>query len=202
LVAYYTVAETEEGIGRMRSTRRRIARLPESKLAGVMCRRRMCGLEKLPLTANLKLDRKALPAPGGTRTGCVRYEAAEGGRTRNGGGGNLGGFAEGRGGVGRRDNSSPWGGHSLLAMQVIARLRKTLGVEVDQRCLRKPGAERFCAESREREAIQPAADYAVERAGGCAAFVRATSGWFMAQMEGREQSLSRSVGRAVAWQVG
>jgi amino acid adenylation domain-containing protein len=84
-------------------------------------------LESLPLTANGKLDRKALPAPAGESFGQRGYEAPQGElestlaqlwqellRLER---------------VGRHDNFFELGGHSLLAVESVHRLRH-LGINV------------------------------------------------------------------------
>ncbi|HEY7768000.1 amino acid adenylation domain-containing protein, partial [Longimicrobium sp.] len=85
-------------------------------------------LDALPLTPNGKLDRKALPAPDGDAFASRKYEAPVGTievalaeiwaellRVER---------------VGRRDNFFDQGGHSLLALQVLSRVRQVLNVEV------------------------------------------------------------------------
>jgi amino acid adenylation domain-containing protein len=90
-------------------------------------------LAALPLTANGKVDRKALPAPEATSDGEVAYRAptglveetlcaiwAEVLRVPR---------------VGVDDNFFELGGHSLVATQVVARARTKLGVELEIRTL-------------------------------------------------------------------
>src|SRR2546423_7660843 len=85
-------------------------------------------LEQLPLTADGKVDRKALPAPPEDAPAERKYEPSEGEIETA--------IAEiwaevlqvER--VGRKDNFFELGGRSLLAVQMIARLRQVLGVEV------------------------------------------------------------------------
>jgi amino acid adenylation domain-containing protein len=85
-------------------------------------------LENLPLTPNGKLDRRALPAPEFGAYASRKYEAPQGEveeilariwqallRVER---------------IGRRDNFFEMGGHSLLAMQVIARIRSEFSVEM------------------------------------------------------------------------
>ncbi|MET0399177.1 MAG: non-ribosomal peptide synthase/polyketide synthase, partial [Longimicrobiaceae bacterium] len=99
-------------------------RLPEYMVPAAVV-----ALERLPLNANGKLDRRALPAPEET----TRYVAprtpteevlagiwAEVLKTDR---------------VGVEDSFFEIGGHSLRAMQVVARVRKTLGARVPMRVL-------------------------------------------------------------------
>jgi aryl carrier-like protein len=85
-------------------------------------------VEAMPLTPNGKVDRKALPDPGGMAYAARDYEAPVGEIETA--------LAEiwadtlklER--VGRQDNFFDLGGHSLLAVRVVSRLRQVLGAEV------------------------------------------------------------------------
>ncbi|MFA0945432.1 MULTISPECIES: non-ribosomal peptide synthetase [Pseudomonas syringae group] len=89
-------------------------------------------LEKLPLTANGKLDRKALPAPDASQLQAA-YVAPQGELEQQ-----LAAIWADVlkiGQVGRSDNFFELGGHSLLATQVISRIRQQLDVELSLRDL-------------------------------------------------------------------
>ncbi|MFI7412520.1 amino acid adenylation domain-containing protein [Streptomyces sp. NPDC049627] len=83
-------------------------------------------LDALPLTANGKLDQRALPAPAAP----VATPAAAEGTSREATVGAL--FAEilGLPVVGADDNFFDLGGHSLLAAKLISRIRAELGVDI------------------------------------------------------------------------
>ncbi|WP_259642358.1 condensation domain-containing protein, partial [Pseudomonas savastanoi] len=89
-------------------------------------------LDKMPLTANGKLDRKALPAPDASQLQAA-YIAPQGELEQQ-----LAAIwadvlkVEQ---VGRSDNFFELGGHSLLATQVISRIRQQLDVELSLRDL-------------------------------------------------------------------
>jgi len=91
-------------------------------------------LEKLPLTANGKVDRRALPEPDAARPEVeTRYVEPRNAVEEV----VCGVWAEVLGveRVGVADNFFELGGHSLLATQVVSRLREALQVEVPLRCL-------------------------------------------------------------------
>nr|WP_274610403.1 phosphopantetheine-binding protein [Pseudomonas sp. TH31] len=88
-------------------------------------------LDALPLTANGKLDRRALPAPGLESLASKTYEAPQGDTEVA--------IAEIWKGllhldqVGRHDGFLELGGHSLLAVQLLSRLRRKLGARITLR---------------------------------------------------------------------
>jgi acyl carrier protein len=129
LVAYYTVKEAvgesvSAAVIDAETLRRHVSRrLPEYMVPAAYVR-----MERLPLTANGKLDRKALPAPEGEAYGVREYEAPQGEIEIQ-----LAAiWAEllklER--VGRQDNFFSLGGHSLLVTRVVSSVRSSLGVEL------------------------------------------------------------------------
>jgi len=91
-------------------------------------------LDALPLTPNAKLDRRALPAPGQVQAGADRPCAAPRTDTER----TLVEIWQSvlqTGAVGIHDNFFDIGGHSLLAMQLIARVRDAFGLKLPLRSL-------------------------------------------------------------------
>ena len=97
--------------------------LPDYMLPSAVVR-----LAAWPLTANGKLDRAALPAPGHADSARAVFEAPEGEVERA-----LAAIwmrLLGLEQVGRRDNFFDIGGHSLMAVRMISALRDALGIEM------------------------------------------------------------------------
>ncbi|MEU6578108.1 amino acid adenylation domain-containing protein [Streptomyces sp. NPDC046805] len=123
LVCYVVPAAEDPATGELRALLRRS--LPDYLVPGTF----MC-LRELPVTANGKLDRRALPEPpagGDTDDYAAPQSAAEQ---------QIAGiWAEALqvARVGRHDNFFDLGGHSLLAMRAATRLRDTFGVELPLR---------------------------------------------------------------------
>jgi amino acid adenylation domain-containing protein len=122
LVAYYTKREGVE-VGAEELRKHLAGKLPEYMVPGAYV-----VLEKLPLTGNGKLDRRALPQVEGQRVEAGQYEAPAG-ETETA---VAAVWAEvlklDR--VGRHDNFFALGGHSLLAVRLIARLRRIFKIEL------------------------------------------------------------------------
>ncbi|HEV2148395.1 MAG TPA: amino acid adenylation domain-containing protein, partial [Longimicrobiaceae bacterium] len=120
LVAYW-VGPEEVGVDCLRA--QLLERLPEYMVPAAYVR-----LEALPLTPNGKLDRRALPAPEGDAYPARTYDPPVGKVEQA--------LAEiwsdllGLERVGRQDHFFELGGHSLRVVQVVSRLRQSLGVEV------------------------------------------------------------------------
>jgi aryl carrier-like protein len=126
LVAYYTASE-QNSVGAEALRTHLAAKLPEYMVPAAYVR-----LESLPLTANGKLDRKALPPPEGDAYVVRQYEAPQGPVEEL-----LAGiWAEvlklER--VGRHDNFFELGGHSLMAVTLVERLARA-GLKADVRAL-------------------------------------------------------------------
>src|SRR5262249_38564249 len=121
-VAYVVVEEgVEVEAGALRSQLSRA-------LAEYMVPNAFVRLERMPLTANGKLDRRVLPGPDEAAVVRRRYQEPQGEVERA--------IAQiwqellGVERVGRQDQFFELGGHSLLAVQLVSRLRGRLGVEV------------------------------------------------------------------------
>ncbi len=91
-------------------------------------------LDALPLTANGKIDRRALPEPDNRRPALNTPYAPP----RDAYDSQLVALWEevlGINGIGIHDNFFELGGHSLLATQIISRARAALGVEIPLRTI-------------------------------------------------------------------
>jgi amino acid adenylation domain-containing protein len=127
LVAYYTRARSDAGgveaVDAQALRRYLLERLPEHMVPAAYVE-----MEKLPLSPNGKLDRKALPAPVGGAYSSSAYEAPTGetetilARIWS----ELLKIER----VGRWDNFFELGGHSLLAVRLISKIRRVLDVEL------------------------------------------------------------------------
>ncbi|MBD8455200.1 non-ribosomal peptide synthetase, partial [Serratia rubidaea] len=120
LAAYYTGEALEAA---------QLRREAEARLPGYMVPAAYVHLAALPLTANGKLDRRALPVPEGEAYARQAWAAPEGETERT--------LAQlwqallpGVERVGRHDNFFELGGHSLLAVRLVSRLRQTLAAEL------------------------------------------------------------------------
>ncbi|MEV0248806.1 amino acid adenylation domain-containing protein [Nocardia sp. NPDC050712] len=118
----YVVADRPAEVDLGRELRRFAAeRLPEFMVPAAVL-----ALDAVPLTANGKLDRAALPVP--ALVSSARYRAPRGERAQVLAG--LFGEVLGHDRVGLDDSFFELGGHSLSATHLISRIRAVLGVEV------------------------------------------------------------------------
>jgi len=123
-----------------------LARMPE-----YMVPQAFVALAQLPLSANGKVDRKALPAPGEDAVISREFQAPQGEleaalaaiwtevlKIEQ---------------VGRQDNFFELGGHSLLAVSLVARMRQA-GLHVDARTLFSQPTLAGLAASTRREQLE------------------------------------------------
>ncbi|MCG6577323.1 amino acid adenylation domain-containing protein, partial [Pseudomonas sp. AF32] len=124
LVAYYTAHEGEHQDLTADNLRARLqVHLPRHMVPSAYVR-----LDALPLTANGKLDRRALPAPDSDAYSSRGYEAPVGEmETRMA---DIWCRLLGVEQVGRHDDFFELGGHSLLAVRLMSQVRQQLDVEL------------------------------------------------------------------------
>jgi acyl carrier protein len=127
LVAYYTASDANGPTIEAGELRSHLSnQLPDYMVPAAYVR-----MYRMPLTANGKLDSKALPMPEGDAHAVRGYEAPKGEIERR--------LVEIWADVlkvervGRQDNFFELGGHSLLAMQVMARIRHIFDLELPMR---------------------------------------------------------------------
>ena len=142
-IVAYVVAAGEQELSSREMREHLVRKLPDYMIPAAYVTMR-----ELPLTANGKLDRKALPAPSAIEVS----KGEEGPRTP------IEEIVAGIwaevlkvGAVGAGDNFFELGGHSLLATQVVSRVREVLGVEVALRVLFESPTVAGMAEAVERE---------------------------------------------------
>ncbi|MFG3085945.1 non-ribosomal peptide synthetase, partial [Streptomyces parvulus] len=125
----YLVADTEDGTVDTEAVRAHAAGL----LPEYMVPTAFIVLDRLPLTNNNKLDRRALPAPDPTTTAAGTGRGPRDPREEI----LCGLLAEilGVPAVGIDDSFFELGGHSLLATRLVSRIRSILGVELPVRTL-------------------------------------------------------------------
>jgi amino acid adenylation domain-containing protein len=148
LVAYYTASDANGPTIEARELRARLSsQLPDYMVPAAYVR-----MYRMPLTANGKLDSKALPMPEGDAHAVRGYEAPKGEIEKR--------LVEIWADVlkvervGREDNFFELGGHSLLAMRVMARIRHTFDLELPVRCMfEKPTIVALADEVRRAQAL-------------------------------------------------
>ena len=172
--------ETQAGTIQAEELRAHLAgRLPEYMVPAAYVE-----LKRLPLTANGKLDRKALPAPDAGAYATRGYEEPQGEME-------TGLAAIWREllkveRVGRQDNFFSLGGHSLLAVRVISRIRQELKKEIGIRELFARPVLRDFAESAEKagRAVLPEIERGRGREEELPLSYAQQRLWFLAQMGG------------------
>ncbi|MBV9482664.1 MAG: amino acid adenylation domain-containing protein, partial [Acidobacteria bacterium] len=135
LVAYYTGVQRGElgGVGAEEEVgAEQLRAYVSAKLPEYMVPAAYVGVEQMPLSANGKLDRKALPKPDGEAYGVREYEAPRG-ETESILAGIWAELLQVER-VGRQDNFFELGGHSLLVVALIERMRQR-GLQADVRTL-------------------------------------------------------------------
>ena len=122
LVAYVVAREGSSADAAM--LREALARhLPDYMLPSAYVK-----LPSLPLTANGKLDRKALPAPEGDAFVTRTYEAPQGEMEETLA--RIWSALLQHERIGRHDNFFELGGHSLMAVQVVTKIREEFSVDI------------------------------------------------------------------------
>jgi surfactin family lipopeptide synthetase C len=131
LVAYIVTESESEGAGRAPSADE-LRVYASERLPEYMTPSAFVMLERLPLTPSGKVDRRSLPEPeafGAGRGDAAPYQPPETETEKEVAG--IWSEVLGVEQVGVNDNFFDLGGHSLMVMQVLARMRASFGVELE-----------------------------------------------------------------------
>ncbi len=134
-----------------------LRRLVKTKLPPFMVPSLFVELDEVPVTPNGKLDRRALPVPGGARPELRRTYVAPSGPIEQA----LASLWEevlGVERVGVQDDFFDLGGHSLLAVRMLGRLHDTLGLTVPLASLFESSTIRELAAAASAELLRVADD--------------------------------------------
>ena len=182
LVAYYTTTATDMEPGAEELRAHLSAKLPDYMVPAAFVK-----LERLPLTANGKLDRKALPAPEGDAYATRGYEPPQ--TETEAAVARIWAEVLKLERVGRHDNFFELGGHSLLAVRVMSRLRESLNVEVAIRDLfARPVLADFARDLESAAQTTLPLITRVERSQPIPLSFAQQRLWFLAQMEGASEA--------------
>ncbi|MFI3044765.1 amino acid adenylation domain-containing protein [Pseudomonas coronafaciens] len=182
LVAYFHALGNREP-GQVALTPRALRQQLQTNLPDYMIPAAFVRMDAMPLTANGKLDRSALPEPQADAFDQHDFEAAEGPLEKAIAAiwADVLGIEQ----VGRQDHFFALGGHSLLVMRVLAQVRQQLNLDVSPAALfaapvLRQFAERLVsAQGNARLAITP-----VERSAAQPLSSAQQRLWFLAQLEG------------------
>ncbi|MGY2196583.1 amino acid adenylation domain-containing protein [Pseudomonas gingeri] len=177
LVAYYReVGERRLGPGELRA--QLALSLPDYMVPSAFVR-----LDALPLTANGKLDRSALPAPDAMAFDQQHYAAPQGALETELA--RIWSEVLGIERVGRDDGFFALGGHSLLVIQVIARIRRNLDLEIAASVLfATPQLKHFALRLGDAREASHTPIERVERGATQTLSFAQQRLWFLAQMDG------------------
>ncbi|WP_122347943.1 non-ribosomal peptide synthetase, partial [Pseudomonas coronafaciens] len=182
LVAYFHALGNREP-GQVALTPRALRQQLQTNLPDYMIPAAFVRMDAMPLTANGKLDRSALPEPQADAFDQHDFEAAEGPLEKAIAAiwADVLGIEQ----VGRQDHFFALGGHSLLVMRVLAQVRQQLNLDVSPAALfAAPVLRQFTerlvsAQGNARLAITP-----VERSAAQPLSSAQQRLWFLAQLEG------------------
>ncbi|MBD8455201.1 non-ribosomal peptide synthetase, partial [Serratia rubidaea] len=165
-----------------------LRREAEARLPGYMVPAAYVHLAALPLTANGKLDRRALPAPEGDAYARQAWAEPQG-ETEQTLAQLWQALLSGVERVGRHDNFFELGGHSLLAVRLVSRLRQTLAAELAlSEVFSHPTLSALAARIDQSQPATLSAIARQPRGESLPLSLAQQRLWFLAQMEGVSES--------------
>ncbi|WP_460091207.1 non-ribosomal peptide synthase/polyketide synthase [Pseudomonas sp. S2_E02] len=195
LVAYFTEQSQVEPLAVAELRAHLLTQLPEYMVPVAFVR-----LDTLPLTANGKVDRKALPKPERAALFTREYEAPH--NELESALAQIWAQVLQVERVGRQDHFFELGGHSLLAMRMVSQVRQRLGVELALGDLFANAELAAVAEAvaQAGRSTQPEI-VAVARDGALPLSFAQQRLWFLAQMEGANTAYNIPIGLRLRGQL-